>query len=144
MIAIRYRPILAALLAASTVLHGCGARAPLRVEHAWVRAAGVGGTTAAYFELVNDRADSAVVTGVTGELAAALQMHETVRAHGVVSMREAARLVVPPHGRLAFAPGGDHVMLVALRRRLAPGDRANLTLLMSDGVQVVMVAEVRE
>ena len=139
----RHRPVLLACLALLAGAGGCGPQAPVHVEDAWVRAADSAGTTAAYFTLVNGGPDTLHVTGVTGACAASLRMHRTVRERGMVSMREADRFDVPPHTRLVFAPGGNHVMLTGLAHRLEPGLTVALMLDMSGGAQVPMVAEVR-
>jgi copper(I)-binding protein len=133
----------AALLPAALALAAGCAREPVRIEHAWVRAASVGGTTAAYFTLVNASSDTLHVTGVGGELAAAIQMHETVREGGMVTMREAAAFAVAPRTRLEFRPGGDHVMLERLRESLEAGARVRLALRLSGRADLPIVAEVR-
>jgi copper(I)-binding protein len=122
---------------------GCGTPAPVRIERAWVRAADSAATTAAYFTLVNDGADSLHVTGLSGDVADAIAMHETVREGGMASMRETDLVDVAPRSRVAFEPGGRHVMLVGLRHRLLPGLPVNLTLHTSDGRELPVVAEVR-
>ena len=135
---------LAALLGAAALgTGGCGSPAPVRAEAAWARAADSAGTTAAYFMLVNEGADTLHVTGVSGDCAASFTMHTTVREGGMVAMREAERFDVAPYGRLLLAPGGSHVMLAGLRRRLLPGTGLNLTLHLSDGTQLTVVASVR-
>jgi hypothetical protein len=134
-------PTLVACLAALAA-SGCGPQAPVRIERAWVRAADSAGTTAAYFTLVNDGADSLHVTGVGGDVADAITLHETVREGGMVTMRETDRVDVAPHSRLAFAPGGRHVMLAGVRRRLTPGSNVNLALHTSSGAELQVVAEV--
>ena len=122
---------------------GCGSPSTVRVERVWIRAADSGATTAAYFTLINDTADTLHVTGVSGDVAEALSLHETLRAGGMVAMRETSRLAVPPHARLAFAPGGHHVMLAGLRRKLLPGMHVNLALHARNWPEVPLVAEVR-
>lgn len=130
-----------ALLAAS--LACCTPAAAVRIEHAWVRAADSTATTAAYFTLVNDGPDTLHVTGVSGDCAASIRMHRTVREDGMVSMREADGFDVPPHARLAFAPGGNHVMLTTLAHALVPGHAVALQLDLSGRPQLPIHAEVR-
>ncbi len=131
------------LLAALALAAACAPPAPVRVEDAWVRAADSAATTAAYFTLVNDRADSLHVTGLSGDCAASISLHESVRTGRLVSMREVERLDVAPHGRLVLVPGGRHVMLTGLRRALRPGQRLDLVLHLSDGSQLPVPASVR-
>jgi hypothetical protein len=130
-------------LALAGTLAGCSERPALRVEHAWLRSADSGATTAGYLTLVNGGADSLRVTGASGSCAEAIGMHETVRDGGRVAMREAQEFRVPPGARLEFAPGGNHLMLTHLRRRLVPGRREELSLRLSDGRTVPVEATVR-
>jgi len=81
--------------------------------------------------------------GVDGTCAAMLRMHETVRRGAVFSMREVSHLVAPPHARLEFRPGGDHVMLTGLRATLEAGARVPLALRLRDGRVLPVVASVR-
>lgn len=122
---------------------GCGQHASVRTDAAWVRGADSAATTAAYFTLVNDRDDTLHVTGISGDAANAISMHETVHVGAMASMRELAFLDVPPHARIAFAPGGRHVMLEGLSRALEPGMHVNLVLHASGWPEVPIVAEVR-
>jgi len=127
-------------------LAGCGDSGPAvpRIENAWVRAADSSATTAGYFTLHNDANGELVVVSATGLLADDIQVHETVHDGGMASMREASRLVAPAHGKLEFKPGGNHLMLIGLRKSLAPGAIARFTLLLENGGTIEVEAEVRE
>ncbi len=46
--------------------------------------------------------------------------------------------------RVAFEPGGYHVMLMGLAGDLKPGDKVNLQLTFTNGGTVQATAEVRE
>jgi copper(I)-binding protein len=132
-----------ALLISAAVLVGCAQAPPVRVEDAWVRSAEGGQTTAGYFTLVNDSADSLVIARVEVPVAESSLMHETVRAGSSVTMREVPRIAVPPHGRMRFAPGGHHVMLEHVTRALAEGDTTGMILDLADGRRFRVLAKVR-
>lgn len=134
-------PILAAALALAVA--GCAAAPSVRVEDAWVRPVSAGGTTAGYLTLVNDSADSLVLVGVDAPAATESMMHVTLREGGHASMREAGRMVVAPHSRLRFEPGGAHVMLMDALVALAEGDTTGLTLRFGDGGTLHATAKVR-
>jgi copper(I)-binding protein len=56
-------------------------------------------------------------------------LHETIEADGLVQMRLAPNgFEVPAGGELRLEPGGAHVMLTGLRKRLAAGERVHVTL----------------
>lgn len=140
----RKRAMLLAL--ALSLLSGCTPaepKPPLRAEHAWVRAADSSGTTAGYLTLVNDSDHDVAMVGAETALAREVQMHETLHDGALSRMQQTTRLVVPAHGKLEFAPGGNHLMIMGLARTLEPGTRAGLALRIEDGRLVTMDAEVR-
>lgn len=122
---------------------GCGTSEPVRAEKAWARPAQTGGTTAAYFDLVNGGPDTLHVTGVAGEAAEMVQMHETVHEGGMASMREVSGFDVAPGATFHFEPGGNHIMLINVRRPLLPGLAVALTLHFSNHPDLVVEAAVK-
>ncbi len=51
------------------------------------------------------------LVAVTAELAQRVEMHESVRENGVVTMKPLARAAVPAKGELVFKQGGKHLMI---------------------------------
>lgn len=51
------------------------------------------------------------LVAVTAELAQRVEMHESVRENGVVTMKPLARAAVPAKGELVFRQGGKHLMI---------------------------------
>ncbi len=137
----RRLPAALALLALALAA-GCAPAAP-RVERAWVRAADSAGTTVAYFTLVNGGPETLRVTGIGGDLADSIRMHETLHDRGMASMRELDVVEVAPGERLPFAPGGRHVMIQGLRRTLVPGTTVHLVLHVKAGPDLPVAASVR-
>ena len=141
------RWLVAALLLGA--LAGCGSGESSnpsipRIENAWVRAADSSATTAAYLTLFNDANGPYSVVAATGLLCDDIQMHETVRNGALTSMRETALLTAPPHGKLEFKPGGNHLMLIGLRQKLVAGQMTHFTLLLQNGSTISVDAEVRD
>jgi copper(I)-binding protein len=121
----RLVPIMAALL-----LAGCGASepAPAPMMAPTVRLAAVPGRPAAgYFELVIE-GDLGALVSVTSPQARRVEMHETMNAGNMTSMRPLAQLPVHDGERLIFAPGGRHLMLFDVDRAIQPGGRILLIL----------------
>ena len=116
--------LLIAIGAGATSKHG------VRVEQAWARAtppaAAVGG---AYLAVANDGDIDDRLLGLQSDVAERVEIHEMRMDGDVMRMRQVAGgLPVPAHGRLVLAPGGQHLMLIGLKRQLAEGDRFQLTL----------------
>ena len=71
-------------------------------------------------------------------------VHRTTEANGVSSMRAMSQgLVIPPGGQVAFAPGGNHFMVMGLKRPLKPGERLPLTLTFDGGRRIEAQLAVR-
>ncbi|TDW29845.1 copper chaperone PCu(A)C [Cryobacterium psychrophilum] len=106
----------------------------LNVTDAWVKAADTG-MSAAFGILENS--GTTVVTVVSAESPAAgmLELHETVvnDAGDMVMQKKQTGFVVPAGGSLTLAPGGNHIMFMALTGPINAGDEITVTLTLSDG-----------
>lgn len=106
------------------------------VEDAWVRATtGAKDTTmtAAFLSLTNPGDTDVKLTSATSPIAGVVQLHEMAMQDGKMVMREKPGGVTAPAGSHAhLSPGGDHIMLMSLKRPLNPGDEVPLTLKFSD------------
>lgn len=98
---------------------------------------------AGYATVRNDCARPIAIVGAESMDFAEAMIHRTVVENGVSRMRHAARLEVPAHGRLQFAPGGTHIMLMRPNRALPAGSKARIRLLLADGSRVFAEYEVR-
>jgi copper(I)-binding protein len=141
----RLVPLLS-VLALAPVL---GAAAPRAVEvdirQAWARpVAGAGMNSAGYMVLANRGRAPLTLTGASSPLAREVMVHRTMEKDGVSSMRAMTQgLVIPPGGQVAFAPGGNHFMVMGLKRPLKPGERLALTLTFDGGRKVEAQLAVR-
>jgi len=137
--------VLAAVLACGAA--GCGEPANgVRVSGAWVRATPNGATVgAAYVTLRSATGDTLLGVSVPADIAGAAQLHEIVRdAAGRLAMHELARLPLPAGRDVSMQPGGMHIMLVGVRRPLAPGGTIMLTLRFARAGTLVQRVPVRE
>lgn len=151
---------LAALLVLATAgsLAACGQRsqadsptgeATVVVTDAWVKAT-AGSTepanmTGAFLRLRNNTGSEVTLTSATTDVAGKVEIHETVPSGGsMVMRRKQGGLPVPPHGTATLKPGADHIMLMKLKRALAPGDEVTLTLRLSGTGPVTVTAPVKE
>jgi copper(I)-binding protein len=133
-------PILAALVA----LAGCNANPPANPADGppVIRLPAVPGRPGvAYFVLSHEDGRGALV-GIASPQAARAEMHETMGGRDMSSMRAIARVPFE-NGRIAFAPGGRHVMLFGLDPHLVPGQRAQLSFRFEHGRPLTLDAEVQ-
>lgn len=118
-----------ALLAAAPAL---AAPAGIEAQQAWSRPAVAGATGVGYVTLVNNGKADALV-GAESPAAAKVEMHASSMAGGVMSMSREDRVPLPAGGKVSFAPGGRHLMLIGLKRALKTGDHVPATLRFESG-----------
>ncbi len=147
------------------MLVACGARAPagprIRVEDVWSRptvamgkmgsgqshAGGgdMGSTGVVYLTLINEGREADRLIEVRSDVAKAVELHQTKIEGGVMKMQPVVGGVEIPAGeRVAFKPGGYHIMLIGLKRDLQVGDRFTVTLEFEKSGTVTVESEVRE
>ncbi len=121
------------------------ASAEITVEGAWVRMPPpVADTAAAYLVLNNSSGADISITSVETDVAANPEFHSMSMHEGMMHMQKMEKVVVPAHGKLEFSPGGNHLMLKDLTKKLNAGDHVMLKLNTSDGHAVDVHAEVRD
>ncbi|MEJ1996399.1 MAG: copper chaperone PCu(A)C [Limibacillus sp.] len=117
------------LLASLILLPGLAQAADLTISNAWSRASiGAGTTGAVFMEIVNPGAETVVLTGASTQAAATAELHTHRMDGDVMQMRQVPSVEIPAGGALAFQPGGHHVMLFGLTRKLAEGESFQLVL----------------
>lgn len=102
----------------------------LSIAHPWARETAAGQVVGGGFMSIrNGTAKADVLLSATSPMAKEVQMHTTVITNGVMQMREAkGGLTVLAKGTLELKPGGNHLMLMGLTKRLAPKTRVPVTL----------------
>ena len=135
------------LLGASFLAAAAAAHGQVEARAAWVRGTVLGQTTAgAYMELTSARRAS--LLGAESPAAGSAEIHEMWMEGNVMRMRAVARLDLPPGKTVELKPGGDHMMLVELKRPLKKGDLVPIRLkveLSDKTIKTIrVVAEVRE
>ncbi len=131
-------PILAALLA----LAACGGTepAPPRGPAATVRLPAVPGRPAAGYFQLRIGGDRGALIAVTSPQAGRVELHETMTSGNMTEMRPLDRVPVREGEMLSFRPGGRHLMLFDLDRRVAAGGRIDLILNFERGAPVTLAA----
>ncbi len=106
-----------------------GTKPAIEVTDAWARAMPPGARTGAvYVTLANKGTSDDQLVGASTPVAAKAQLHTTITDNGVMKMRPLAKLDVKPGASVTFKPGGMHVMLLGVSKRLAEGQSFPLTL----------------
>ena len=152
--------VLAALLASIAVLVvGCSSPAAsvapttalvvppsgtrVSVADAWARLGAKGAGSAAYLTIAGG-ATADALTGASTTAATEAQVHETsTDAQGLTGMHPVDAVPIPAGAKVAFEPGGYHIMLNGLTQDLRPGDTFPLVLTFEGAGELTVPVEVR-
>lgn len=105
------------------------APAGVHVTNAWIRGLPAAVPSAGYLTIVNDSDSDVTLIRVTSPDYAMVHLHESYTTPGGDSgMRMVSKLRVPAHGKVSFAPGGYHLMLMRPTKELKAGDTASVVL----------------
>lgn len=102
-----------------------------------------GNPAAAYFDLSYEGEQGLTIRKAEVEGAGMTMMHDYGEYDFKVQMMEALPVALTKGTKLAFEPGGLHVMAMEPSADLKPGDTVKVTLTMSGGKTQVFDAEVR-
>lgn len=104
-----------ALAAAMLTMTGCGENlgkgAQLAVVSGYIQMGATPDSPAVgYFKIKGGPQDVQLVA-VTADLAQRVEMHESVKENGLVTMKPLGAALVPAKGEMEFKPGGKHLMI---------------------------------
>lgn len=142
------RLLLAATAALALFLTSCSQQyssGAITVSDPWGRATPTGAEVgAAYMTIANSGATPIRLIGGASDSASAVEVHTMSIENGVMQMRPLTNgLEVPAHGSVTLKPGGDHLMLVGLKRQLKEGEEVSVTLDFDQGVVVPIKVAVK-
>jgi len=98
------------------------------VKDAWVRPA-VAGQSGTGGYLTVEAKEAVTLTGLKSPIAAETELHEMRMEGDVMQMRAVPYVPIKAGATLKLAPGGQHLMLMGLKRALPAGDHVPLTLI---------------
>lgn len=88
---------------------------------------------AVYLVLHNPTATDAIITHISTPASGAAEVHRHTYEDGMMKMRQVSHARIPARGKLTFAPGGYHVMLLDLAQPLVAGGSLRLTIEFGNG-----------
>jgi periplasmic copper chaperone A len=102
----------------------------IAIGHPWARPTAEGAKAgAAYLSLENSAGESDRLVSASTPAAEKAEIHETSNEGGIMKMRHVEEgVALPPGVNVAFKPGGYHIMLFGLKRKLDEGQHIPLTL----------------
>ncbi len=98
---------------------------------------------AVYLTLENTGKETVVLKGASSDIAEQGMIHQTMEHDGVSHMQHLSGLEVAAGHKVAFKPGGLHVMLMGLNKQLKEGDNFSLTLDVEEGEDITLPVVVK-
>jgi len=120
-------PLLIALVLGSASPLAAG---PIRFDTPWLRETFAAATTGAGYVVVhNDAKRADILLGGTTAVADRVELHSMSMDGGIMRMRALPDgVAVPARGRAALRSGGQHLMLIGLKRPLKRGEIVEIRL----------------
>jgi copper(I)-binding protein len=116
----------------------------VKIENVWVRPAAKGMNSALYFNLNNVTTKADALYKVNSKVSKLVQLHATVtKDDGTTSMKEIKQIAVPANSIIKFEPGGYHVMLINLKKKLKVNSKIEFIFYFRTGGKVKIKATVR-
>ena len=108
--------------------------ADIEIEGAYARASIPNvPNSAAFFVIKNNSDKDIAITSANSDVAEKNELHTHIKENKMMKMMKIEKLVVPAKSSLELKSGGDHVMLMGLKKELKVGDEISLELSFSDG-----------
>jgi len=133
------------LLFAFLSLASVGFASGLEIESAWVRMPPpVSDTAAGYMVIKNTSEQKTFVESISSSVSESTEFHSMVIHEGMMHMNKMENVVIKPGESLVFDVGGNHLMLIDLKKVLRAGDKVTFTIKTRDNIAYEMDAEVRD
>jgi copper(I)-binding protein len=131
-----------AVVASAALFFGIGsllADEPIiKVEGAWMRAVPPSTSdTAIYFTIINSGKDKLALKGATTSFADSVEPMITTKSGQGASQRLGMEAVdsleIPAGGKLVLEPGGNHLMVMGLKKHPLEGEKVNIAIKLEPG-----------
>lgn len=132
-----------AALVAPFALVACADPAPLYVDQAWVQLnANPDAPSSGYF-IIHGGPEDVTLRSVQTEGAINIEMHDNTMKDGMMAMRQIDSVFVPAKTKVAFAPGGKHLMLFSINPAVVKAGKLSLMFLFSNGDRLPVDAVIK-
>ena len=118
----------------------------LEISGAWARASlSSNNNSAAYMSINNPTDKQITILGASAAVVANnVELHKSfVDEQGVSRMTSIDKIVVPANSTIELAPGGIHVMLFDLKRKLVVGEKFKIILALEEMDAILVDAEIK-
>ncbi len=116
----------------------------LKITNAWARATiGDVNTSAVYMTITNTTNEPKTIVAVKTSVAEVNEIHSTMKQNGVMQMRSIGSITIPANDTIELKPGGLHIMLMQLYKKLKVSENIFVELKMTDGKKAVVEAAIK-
>jgi periplasmic copper chaperone A len=110
----------------------------IKVEGAWIRAVPPSASdTAIYFTIINSGKEKLALKGGTTPIADSVEPMITTKSGQGASQRLGMEAVdsleIPAGGKLVLEPGGNHLMVMGLKKHPVEGEKVNISIKLEPG-----------
>jgi len=122
-----------------------GADPAIVIRDAWIREAPPKSTALAGYMILENQSDkSQTLTSASATAFGGIMIHRTEQKGGMAHMTHQKQVTIPANGKVVFAPGGYHLMLMEPERSLRAGDQVTVNLVFADESELSAVFKVRK
>jgi len=100
--------------------------------------------SASFMTIKNDNAHAVALVKASSAVAKTVELHEHVHENGMMKMRPVPKIIIPAKGVTPLKPGGYHVMLIGLYRKIKAGDKVKINLEFNTGEKQTVMATVKK
>ncbi len=100
--------------------------------------------SATFLSIKNDSDKDIALIKAISDVAKHVELHEHVHKDGMMQMRQVKQIDIPAHSTTILKPGGYHVMLIGLTRKIKSGDIIDVELQFDNGDKKAIKAEVKK
>jgi periplasmic copper chaperone A len=118
----------------------------LTISHPWARPTAEGAPLgAAYFSIANSGPEADTLVSAASPASEKTELHQTSEGNGVMKMRAVeGGIEIKPGATQDLKPGGYHVMLIGLKKRLQEGEMVPLALTFAKAGAIEVEAKVEK
>jgi periplasmic copper chaperone A len=114
------------------------------IKDQWLRPGAEKMATALYFTIENSSDSADTLYAVESDISSMIQMHETYSQGDMMGMREIKELIIEPGSEIRLEPGGNHIMVMKLKKDLKKGETIKFILHLKHAGEIPIIAEVKE
>ncbi len=82
-------------------------------------------SSASFMKITNNSNKSISLMSVDSDIAKDIELHEHIMNNGMMKMQQVTHINIPANSTIVLKPGGLHVMLIGLNKKLKVGDKVN-------------------